>query len=92
MHPVNYEYIIARSEEVKFVVVNFNDLVHFPHLLLDLVEVLEDVYELLVAGVLPILALFLHPHDLLLHLFVVLDVLAQLVGVLTLTHALGHHV
>ena len=83
---------ISGSQEVKFVVVDVDNLVHFFDLLLDLVEVLEDVDQLFVAGVLPVLTLFLHLHDLFLHLLVVFDVLAQLVGVLPLAQTFGHHV
>ena len=81
-----------RSDIVNFIHIDLHDLVHLLDLDLDHVQVLEDVYELLVPRVIPVLSLLLHLDYLVLHVFVVFDVLAELVVVATFAHTFGHHV
>ena len=81
-----------KSNIAYFIHVYIDYLVHFCYLHLDHIQVLEYVYELLVARVVPILTLLLHLHYLVFHGFIVLEVLAEFMGVSALAHPFGHHV
>ena len=77
---------IHKSDIVNFIHVDLHDLVHLFDLDFDHVQVLEDVYELLVSRVVPVFSLLLHLDYLFLHVFVIFDVLAELMVVATFTH------
>lgn len=83
-----YHKLTAISSAVaQLVHVDFHNLVHLLDLQLHLVQVLEDVDQLFVARIVPVLPLLLQLHYLILHLLEVLDVLAQLVRVFAFPHA-----
>lgn len=71
--------------------VDVDELVHFLDLNFHLVQVLEDVDELFLAGIVPFALALLKLHHQLSQLSVLLEVLTQLVRVLSLSDLARHH-
>lgn len=71
--------------------VDVDQFVHLTDLHLHLVQILEDVYQLLLGRVVPLAFALLQLHHQLSQLSIFLQVLAQLVGVLALPDLARHH-
>lgn len=71
--------------------VDVDQFVHLTDLHLHLVQILEDVYQLLLGRVVPLAFALLQFNNQLSQLAIFLQVLAQLVGVLALPDLARHH-